>query len=166
MIQQNYPIFFPSVLNLSWMCFEHECFVNHSLGIKGIWFQKYLGPKHFGSKSILIQTYFPKFFEYVRNVFWTWMFEIFWFKQIFKKNWSCFEFVRNKRNLVPKIFGTITFWVKKYFDPNIFSKIFLNLSGICFEHECYVNHSLGLKEIWFKRYLGPKTFWVKKYFDP
>ena len=80
------------------MCFEHECFVNHSLGIKGIWFQKYLGPKHFGSKSILIQTYFPKFFESV-----------------------------------------------------------LNLSGMCFEHECYVNHSLGLKKIWFQRYLGPKN---------
>ena len=50
------------------MCFEHECFVNHSLGIKGIWFQKYLGPKHFGSKSILIQTYFPNFFESVLNL--------------------------------------------------------------------------------------------------
>ena len=84
------------------MCFEHECFVNHSLCIKEIWFKNIWDQKHFGSKSILIQTYFPKFFESV-----------------------------------------------------------LNLSGMCFEHECYVNHSLGIKEIWFQKHLDQKHFGSK-----
>ena len=81
--------------NLFWIC--HECFVNHSLGIKEIWFQKYLGQK------ILDPNKFSKrfwiCFESVRNVFWTWM--------------LCESKLSYKRNLVSKIFGTKTFFGQK-----------------------------------------------------
>ena len=87
------------------MFFKHECYVNRSLGIKEIWFKNIWDQKHFGSKSILIQTYFPNFFESVLNL-----------------SGMCFEHE-----------------CLKYFDSNKFSKkieAVLNLSGMCFEHEC------------------------------
>ena len=64
------------------MCFEYECYMNDSLGLKEIWVLAYLGPKIFWVHKAFIKKFFTKFFEYV-----------------------------------------------------------LNLSGMCFEHEFYVNHS-------------------------
>ena len=55
--------------NLFWIC--HECFVNQSLGIKEIWFQKYLGQKIFDPNKFSKRFWIC--FESVRNVFWTWM---------------------------------------------------------------------------------------------
>ena len=57
---------FESVENLSRMCFEHVCFVNHSKCLKEIWVQKYLGAKKFLPK-IVIQIFFPNSLSYVLN---------------------------------------------------------------------------------------------------
>ena len=121
---------FESVENLSRMCFEHVCFVNHSKCLKEIWVQKYLGAKKILPK-ILIQIFFQI------------LFYMFWINQECVLNMMIHS-LGLKEIWVRNCLGPKTFGSKNILIQNIFPKFLtsgLNLSEMCFEHDCFVTHS-------------------------
>ena len=115
---------------MSGMCFEHECYMNHSLGLKEIWVRKYLGPKIILGPKIFLSKNFPNFFfnlfwicwECVLNMNVLWMCRELYHSVPPKKFWSQKNFWSWKKNFGPeKIFGPKKFWVRNFFGPKILS---------------------------------------------
>ena len=100
----------------------------------------------------------------VAKIFWTKNIlsqNIFWSKKIFQTFFHLFLnmnalWIIAKVYLEPKMF-----WVQKKVWSNKIIQISFNLSFMCFERDWFVNHSLGIKEIWDKKHFGSKNILIQ-----
>ena len=113
--------FSESVLNLSGMYFEHECFVNHSLGLKHILGPKKVDPTKWSKKFQSVLNLSGLVFEYESYVNHSLGIREIWFQKYLGQNFVLLKF----------------FWMCHEYVMNLFYVNFLNLFWIC--QECILN---------------------------